>query len=281
MSARVALVTCAQLPQLGEDEPLLLDALRARGVAAEPAVWDAPAIDWHAYDLVVVRSAWDYSARRDEFVAWAHAVPRLLNTAEVIEWNTDKRYLGQLPRAVSTTFLEPGDSWEPPAGEYVVKPAVSAGSRHTARYRPGEEGFARKHVAALLAGGRTVMVQPYLGAVDDRGETALLFFAGEYSHSIRKGQMLQPGQAPTGEVIYLEEQISAREPDPAEYVAADTVLAALPWPREQLLYARVDLIPDADGAPRLVELELTEPSLFLSYSPGAPQRLAERVLERL
>jgi hypothetical protein len=250
-------------------------------VGAEPAVWDDPGIDWGAYDLVVVRCAWDYSPRRDQFVGWAQTVPRLLNPAEVIEWNTDKRYLGELPLAVSTTFVAPGDPWQPPAGEYVVKPAVSAGSRDTARYRAHEEDRAREHMAALLDAGRIVMVQPYLGDVDEHGETALVFFAGQYSHAIRKGQMLQPGEPPTGEVIYLEEQISAREPDPAEHAAADAVLASLPWPREELLYARVDLIRDPNGSPRLVELELTEPSLFLSYSPGAPQRLAERVIERL
>jgi hypothetical protein len=281
MSSRVALVTCAQFPQLGEDEPLLLHALRERGVDAQPAVWDDPAIDWAAYDLVVVRSAWDYSLRRDDFVAWARSVPRLLNPADVIEWNTDKRYLATVPGAVTTTFVAPGEEWEPPGGEFVVKPTVSAGSRDTARYGPGEEASAREHVTALQAAGRTVMVQPYLGAVDAHGETALLFFDGEYSHSIRKGQMLQPGQPPTGEVIYLEEQISTREPSPDEHAAADEVLTSLPWPRESLLYARVDLIPDADGKPRLVELELTEPSLFLSYSPGAPDRLAERVIARL
>jgi len=281
MSSRVALVTCAELPQLGEDEPLLLHALRERGVDAQPAVWDEPAIDWAAYDLAVVRSAWDYSSRRDEFVAWSRSVPRLLNPADVIAWNTDKRYLATVPRAVSTTFVAPGDGWDPPGGEFVVKPTVSAGSRDTARYGPGEEASAREHVTALQAAGRTVMVQPYLGAVDAHGETALLFFDGEYSHSIRKGQMLQPGQPPTGEVIYLEEQISARDPDRDERAAADEVLESLPWPRESLLYARVDLIPDVDGTPRLVELELTEPSLFLSYSPGAPDRLAERVIARL
>ena len=281
MSARVALVTCAAFPGLGEDEPLLLHALRARGVDAEPAVWDDAAVDWGAYDLVVVRSAWDYSDRRDEFVAWARSIPRLLNPADVIEWNTDKRYLRTVPRAVATTFVEPGDGWDPLAGEYVVKPAISAGSRDTARYRPGEEDAALEHVNALQAAGRTVMVQPYLSAVDAHGETALVFFDGEYSHAIRKGQMLAPGQAPTGDVIYLEEQISAREPDAAERTAADEILGSLPWPRESLLYARVDVIPDADGLPRLVELELTEPSLFLSHSPGAPQRLAERVIARL
>ncbi|HEY1510759.1 MAG TPA: hypothetical protein VGF93_17255 [Solirubrobacteraceae bacterium] len=281
MSDRVALVTCAEFPGLGEDEPLLLDALVSRGVAAEPVVWDDPGVDWAQFDLAVVRSAWDYSSRRDQFVAWAQRVPRLLNPADVIAWNTDKRYLGELSRAVPTTFISAGDSWDPPTGEYVIKPTISAGSRDTARYRPGEETNACAHVEALVGAGRTAMVQPYLGAVDAHGETALVFFAGEYSHAIRKGQMLQPGQAPTDSVTYLEEEISPRDPDAAELETAAEVLSSLRWRRDELLYARVDLIPGPDGAPLLVELELTEPSLFLSYSTGAPQRLAERVLERL
>jgi hypothetical protein len=72
-----------------------------------------------------------------------------------------------------------------------------------------------------------------------------------------------------------------RDPEPAERAAAEEILDALPWPRDRLLYGRVDLTPGPDGAPTLIELELTEPSLFLSYSPGAAERLASRVVERL
>jgi glutathione synthase/RimK-type ligase-like ATP-grasp enzyme len=280
VSARIALATCAELPRLGGDEPLLLDALRDRGATAEPVVWDDPAVEWDAYALVVVRSTWDYTPRREQFVAWAQAVPRLLNAAEVIRWNTDKCYLAEVPRAVETTFVTPGQAWEPTAGEYVIKPTISAGSRDTARYGPGEEARAEAHVAQLLSAGRTVMVQPYLTAVDEHGESALVFFGGEYSHTIRKGQMLRRGQTPT-DGLYLEEDIRARRPDSAERTAAEEILDSLPWPRRELLYARVDLIPGPDGAPRLVELELTEPSLFLSYQDGAADQLSERVLERL
>jgi len=280
MSARVALATCAQLPELGEDEPLLLPALRARGVDAHPVVWDEPAVDWDGYELVVVRSTWDYSWRRDEFLSWAESVPRLYNGADVLRWNTDKRYLAELPAAVTTQFLEHPDGWEPPPGEYVVKPTISAGSRDTGRYGPGDEERARAHIRELAADGKTAMVQPYLAAVDEHGETGLVYFDGEYSHAIRKGQMLSPGQEPT-DGLYLEENITARTPAAAELAVADQVLDAVAWPRRELLYARVDLIPGPDGEPRLVELELTEPSLFLSYSDGAPERLAARVLERL
>jgi hypothetical protein len=275
--ARVALATCAELPLLADDEPLLLDELRARGVDAEPAVWDEPSVDWDRYALVVVRCTWDYVPRREEFVRWAESVPRLRNAADVIRWNTDKRYLAELPDAVATEFVDHRDQWQPPAGEYVVKPTVSAGSRDTGRYGPGDEDRARAHVSELVGRRRTVMVQPYLSAVDEHGETGLVFFGGEYSHAIRKGHMLRPGQAPSDD-LYLEEEITARTPDPAELAAADRILDAIPWPRRDLLYARVDLIPGPDGLPQLVELELTEPSLFLSYSEGAAQRLAELVL---
>ena len=280
MRPRVAIATCAEVPELADDEPMLLDALRVLGVDAVPAVWDDDSVDWGAYDLVVVRSTWDYAARRAEFVTWAERMPRLLNPAEVIRWNTDKRYLAELPSSVRTELVAPGEDWEPPAGEYVIKPTVSAGSRDTARYRPGEEDRARAHLNGLLADGRIAMVQPYLDAVDDHGETGLLFFGGDYSHAIRKGQMLQPGQPPS-ESLYVQEEIRAREPDPLERAVAEEVLDSLPWPRRELLYARVDLIRGPDGDPRLIELELTEPSLFFSYADGAAERLAGHVLRRL
>jgi len=280
MAPRIAIATCSELPELAESEPMLLGALRARGVEAVPAVWDDPTVDWGTFDLVVIRSTWDYAGRRDEFVSWAARVPRLLNRADVVRWNTDKRYLADLPHAVATELVGPGDAWDPPAAEYVVKPTVSAGSRDTARYRPGEEARARAHLAGLHAAGRTAMVQPYLSAVDDHGETGVIFFGGVYSHAIRKGQMLRPGVAPT-DGLYLEEDISAREPDPAERAVAEEILDGLPWPRAELLYARVDLIRDHAGEPRLIELELTEPSLFFDCSEGAADRLSEQVLQRL
>ena len=278
---RVALATCAELPKLDADEPLLLDALGQLGVDVEPAVWDDVDVDWDGYDLVVIRATWDYTVRRDEFLTWTERVPRLLNPPDVIAWNTDKRYLRDLPHAVETEFVVPGDAWIPSHhGEFVVKPTVSAGSRDTARYVPEDHDRARAHVASLLDAGRTVMIQPYLGAVDEYGETALIYFDGVFSHAIRKGQLLHPGGDPSG-ALYVEEPITPRTPSTAEHDVADAVLAALPWPREALLYARVDMIPGPDGAPQLVELELTEPSLFFGHAVGAAERFAARIVRRL
>src|SRR4051794_40396549 len=85
----IALATCAQFAALEADDVLLARALGD----ATPAVWDDPAVDWAAFDLVVIRSTWDYTGRRDQFVEWAQRVgDRLVNPPEVVRWNTDKRY---------------------------------------------------------------------------------------------------------------------------------------------------------------------------------------------
>jgi hypothetical protein len=157
----------------------------------------------------------------------------------------------------------------PASGEYVVKPAVSAGSRNTNRYVAGEhDDLATGHVRSLLDAGRTVMVQPYLGAIDTAGETAMLYFGGEFSHAVRKAALLERGMALVT-ATYKEESMQPRDPSPAELAVAGRVLDAVPSTgagvaRSDLLYARVDLVPGADGSPTLLELELSEPSMFLT-----------------
>ena len=293
MPSRIALATSAGFPDLDEDGPVLLGALADRGLAAEPAVWTAPDVDWSAYDLVVVRSTWDYQDRRDEFLDWARGVAgvtRLANPVEVLVWNTDKTYLRGLRDAglpvVATDWLEPGDTFTvPEAGEYVVKPAVSAGSRDTNRYLAGDhDERAAAHASALLAAGRTVMVQPYLSQVDTAGETAMFFFGGRYSHAIRKGPLLTFAMEIVS-AAYKEETVEPREPSAAERDAAEQVLDALtqlaPAARTELPYARVDVVPAQDGTPTLLELELTEPSMFLVYDGAGGAASAARFAEAI
>jgi glutathione synthase/RimK-type ligase-like ATP-grasp enzyme len=272
---RVALATCAEVADGDEDAPALVAALAERGVAAESAVWDSGAVAWTDFDLVLVRSTWDYAERRDDFLAWAASLPRVLNPVPVLRRNTDKRYLLELERAgvpvVSTRFVEPGEAFEVPSGRYVVKPAVSAGSRHSARYEAGES--ANRHVARLHSMGRTVMVQPYLDRIDDEGETMLIYLAGAYSHAVRKAALLRPGQLP-GTGLYLEEDIRSTQPTDAHRKVADQALRALDTTR--LLQARVDLVPAAKG-PVVLEVELTEPSLYLGYAAGATARCADAI----
>jgi hypothetical protein len=288
---RVALVTCRGLPDLDPDDRDLVPALAALGIDARPAVWDDPAQDWAAFDQVVLRSTWDYAPRRAEFLDWARHVPRLANPAGVVAWNTDKRYLDELAAegvpTVPTAWLAPGVAAAlPGGGHHVLKPAVGAGSVDTGRYDlgdPRESDLAVAHVRQLHAAGRTVMLQPYLHAVDTDGETALLYLAGRYSHAVRKGPMLD-GPDHGFEGLFRPEEITARQPTPAQRAVADAALAAAcrrTGLAEPPLYARVDLIPGPDGSPVLVELELTEPSLFLGYAEGAARRFAAAIAARL
>ncbi|GAA4684024.1 ATP-grasp domain-containing protein [Phytohabitans rumicis] len=288
--SRVALVTCGEIPDLDPDDRLLLAPLRSRGVTAVPVAWDAEGVDWAGFDLAVLRSTWDYAARREQFVDWASAVPRLANPADVVRWNTDKRYLRDLAGAgvpvVPTTWAVDGVDL-PDGGEYVVKPAVGAGSVDTGRYDlglPEHRELAQAHVARLQAAGRLVMVQPYLTAVDTYGETSLLYLPDEsgrlaFSHAIRKGAMLG-GPDEGGAGLYKEETIRPRRPLDAELELGERALAVAPGDPHSLLYARVDLIPGPDDLPVVVELELTEPSLFLATAEGAADRLAAAVATR-
>jgi glutathione synthase/RimK-type ligase-like ATP-grasp enzyme len=267
------------VPLGDEDAPPLIEALAERDLAAEPAIWDDAGVDWTAYDLVVLRSTWDYPRRRDAFLAWVDSLPRVLNPSEVVRWNTDKRYLEALGRegvpTVPTRFLAPEDAFEPPSEPFVVKPAVGAGSIGAARYEPGDEQ-AREHMRALLAEGQTVMIQPYLTAVDDVGETTLLYVGDAFSHAVHKGPLLMPGRPPE-EGLYVEETLTPVQPSASELAAGERALDAVPFGRVGLLYARVDLIPAADGSPVVLEVELTEPSLFLGYADGAVERFAAAI----
>jgi glutathione synthase/RimK-type ligase-like ATP-grasp enzyme len=269
---RVALATCAEIPQGDEDFPALIDALRALGISAEPAVWDG-AVDWPSFDLVVLRSAWDYAERRDEFLAWARSLPRVLNPVDVLTWNTDKhRYLTDLTDAgvptVPTRFVEPGRTFDPPGEPYVVKPAISAGGRSSARFEPDDHEAAGVLVDRIHAEGRTAMVQPFLG---ETAETALVYIGGAYSHAVSRRVPLPDAGERT--VFFLDEQLGPAEAAPGQREIAGAALACVPG---ELLYARVDLLGEA-----VLELEATEPSLYLQFGNGAAARLAAAIADSL
>ena len=286
----VIIASCA--PALGrdEDEPLLLAALSDAGVRATVADWADADADWAAADAVVVRSTWDYAPRRAEFLAWARrveAVTPLFNPAEVLTWNTDKRYLAELAAdglpVVPTAWAEAEDDLDAAVGlwdDVVVKPAVSAGARDTARFRRGEVAQARELAGRVLASGRVVMVQPYLDRLDTEGETGLVYVDGAFSHAFRKGAIL--AGAALGDGLYAEEEIAASTATAQQRALGDAVLAAVaPRTGGDPLYARVDLVPGPDGEPLLIELELTEPSLFLTTDDAAAARVAAAIARRL
>jgi len=215
-------------------------------------------------------------------------VPRLVNPAEIVAWNTDKRYLEDLAAAgvpvVSTTWInETEDMSLPENGEYVVKPSVGAGSLDAERYDlddPAARAKAIAHIERLVGGGKTVMLQPFAHAIETAGETGVVLLAGRLSHAITKGVMLGPTTLDAVDELYKEERIDGRTATNDEIALAHAAVRAIPIDRSGLLYARVDMVPGADGRPLLMELELTEPSLFMTASPGSETLFAEVIADR-
>jgi hypothetical protein len=290
---RIAIATSAaaqMTPQFDDDERLA-GVLRARGVDARLARWDSEE-DWRRFDVVVVRSTWDYTERLEQFLEWAESVgDRLRNAPEVLRWNSDKRYLADLEASglavVPTVFAEPGDPTPTLEGEVVVKPTVSAGGRDTGRFGPAAYEEARAMLERLSGEGRTAMVQPYFGAVDERGETALVFIAGRLAHALRKRAVLRPDEvAPVrddalgaAEAMYDPELVTPGESTAAERELAGRVIdyvtvrfGAAP------LYGRVDLVPGPTGDPILIELELVEPNLYLSIYPETAKLVSDAIV---
>lgn len=280
---RVAFVTFPGLPGLSADDRLAIPAFARRGARVQAVCWDDRDAEWGGYDLVVIRSAWDYTERPAEFLDWlrrmeAEEIP-LWNPPALAAWNADKRYLRQLAMAgvpvVPTRWIEPDDQvtllevmassrWR----RAVVKPVVSANARDTwtALGAAGDERRFRE-----LAAGRALMVQPFLEGIRGEGEWSLLFFGGALSHAVLK-------RPAAGDFRVQEAHggtTAAATPDAATVRAAAAALDAVPFP---WLYARVDGVR-IGGVFHVMELEMLEPSLFLAADPErAPERFADAAL---
>ena len=292
---RVAIASFAGMPPEFTDDRRLAAALAERGVRASIMPWDAPAVDWGAYSAVVIRSTWDYARRRDEFVRWCDAVgPALHNSAPLVRWNSDKRYLSDLAGAglpiVATDFIGPGDALPRLTGEVVVKPNVSAGGRDSGRFGPGAHGLALDLIERIGADGRTAMLQPFQPTVDTVGETAVLCIDGEPAHVLRKRAVLRPDEvAPVrkdaigaAEVMYDPGLVTPGVADEDELDLAREVIVELTRRFDYLaLYARVDMVRDAAGSPVVLELEAIEPNFYLDQVPETTATVADAIVGRI
>jgi glutathione synthase/RimK-type ligase-like ATP-grasp enzyme len=292
---RVAIASFSSMPEQFTDDRRLAEALEARGVATEIVPWDDPAADWSGFGAVVIRSSWDYARRRDEFVRWCESVgPALHNSAALVRWNSDKRYLADLAAAgipaVETEFVAPGEEVPVLAGEVVVKPAVSAGGRDSGRFGAGTHDVARELIDAIHTSGRTAMVQPFQTTVDTVGETAVLCIDGEPVHTLRKHAVLRPDEvAPTrddaigaAEVMYDPGLVVPAEASSEELELAREVVAEITRRFDYLpLYARVDMVPDGGGKPMLMELEAVEPNFYLDQVPATTEVVTDAIVKRL
>jgi glutathione synthase/RimK-type ligase-like ATP-grasp enzyme len=256
------------------------EELRARlGDAVHFQPWTAPLLA--DYGLVLPLLAWGYQSRGSEWSAaldaWEAAGTPIANPVPLMRWNTDKRYLFDLEAKgvpVIPTVFAPTLSELDISGArarfgdtVIVKPPVSGGADGTYRLVPGDP------IPADVA-GRPMLIQPMMAAIATEGEYSLFYFGGVFSHAILK--------VPSAGDFRVQEQFGGREitveaPEEARAVAEKALRAA---PGEAL-YARIDMVRGADGALRLMELELIEPSLFLSHAPDGGKLFADTLSARL
>jgi hypothetical protein len=280
-------VTSEALPNLYEDDLLLVAALDQIGIDSCAAVWSDASVDWLAFDALVVRSPWDYFVRLREFRAWLDARiasgVRMCNSSEILDWNFDKRYLQDLAAAgvslVPTIVIEQGErpdivalararGWE----EIVVKPTISGGAYCTHRFRLDDADRYRDDIARTLL-DRGLLIQPFLSEIQSAGELSLLFFDGVFSHAICKrpkegDYRVQFQYGGTNETVEVRD----------EWIeGARACIAAAP---ALPVYARVDGVVQ-NGQFLLMELEIFEPLMFLARHPLAPGRFARAIQARL
>lgn len=282
MSPDLLLVTCADWRDGEPGHAHLDEALADLGITARWVCWDDPSVDW-SDALVAVRATWDYDARREEFLSWAHSVPRLLNGADVFRWNTDKAYLRQLADAgvpVVPTVVVDGEEELPTAvaafDAVVIKPCVGAGGRGVVVF-DGTDGGPPDLDESMLGPGPWV-VQPLLESVRGEGEGSVFVLDGEVVSAAQK--------RPAAGEIRVHEQfggstVAVPVSDEAGELARRTVAAAGELFGTRLDYARVDQMRLADGTLAVSELEATEPGLYLDELPGNGRAFAELVARRL
>ena len=283
----MALVTSQAFPELYEDDHLLVHALADIGIASAPAVWSDAGVDWPSFDAVVIRSPWDYFERAAEFRAWLGARiaenALLCNSREILEWNFDKGYLRELARAGVATVpticvpqhgqddiiaMARARGWD----EIVVTPTIGGSAYRTYRFRLDAFDRYAAEIATTLE-DRGLLVQPFLPEIQSGGELSLLFFDGRFSHAVCKrpkagDYRVQFQYGGTDESVNVSEDLVEQARRAVENAPAPTV------------YARVDGVV-RDGTFLLMELEIFEPLMFLSYHPEAPARFARAIHKRL
>jgi hypothetical protein len=269
----VALVTCTRVAQGDDDDHLLAAALTRLGLSVAFVCWDDPDARWPVAGMAVVRSTWDYHERLDAFLGWADfvgSVTTLRNDAATIKWNSHKGYLLDLQargvEIVPTTLVRAGERAELGPGEVVVKPAVSVGAERTFR-------FASQADLDALTATDDALVQPYVDAIETKGELSIVCIDGEPSHAVRKVPA-------SGDFRSQEEhgaQITSVEVEGTHRALARTALSTL---ERVPLYARVDAV-DTDSGLQLMELELIEPTLWLRWHPPAADTLAAAIAAQL
>jgi glutathione synthase/RimK-type ligase-like ATP-grasp enzyme len=265
------------------DDDLAVQPLERLGWSVATLSWRQQDVPWSAFDLVVVRSTWDYWNDVAGFLEVLSRIGRetlLANPLDLVHWNLRKTYLldlaGKGVTVVETLWL---DEFREgfvadcagclKADQLVVKPVVGANGEDAFRIGPGEAPERLREIEDRFR-GRPCMVQPFMQNILSEGEYSLFYFGGAFSHAILK----VPAR---GEFRSQEERGAAIHPVVPEDCLRSAGRGAIEAVSPSPLYARIDLVRNANSDFEVMELELIEPSLYLRTDPAAPERFARAV----
>ncbi len=277
---KIAVATYDKLPDLTFNDQLLIPIFRENGYTVSPEIWDDSEVDWSSFDIVLIRSTWDYYLKPVEFKNWIsqfiNSKTRLINSAEMVLKNSHKFYLKELAEKgvniIPTIFssekieLEKLKMWE----KIVIKPAVSAGSHETEIF---EVNMLTQEVLDNKTRTGDWLVQPFLEEIKDAGEISMLFFGGNFSHAIQK--------VPKSGDFRVQKQFGAQylkfEPSTTLLSIAKNIVEIA---GKESVYARIDGVMTQNGF-LLMEVEMIEPDLFFEHTLDGPNRFVEAVLKEL
>ncbi len=280
---RIAFLTLEEIADFVIDDDLAVAELQRRGWDAAEVPWSVPS-DWSAYDIVLIRSTWDYASRSDDFLDTLRTIEasgaHLENPVRVVEWNIDKCYLRELEArgvpVVPSVWGSGGDASVFTAlfttlqdRDVVLKPNISGGARDTFRLHAPLSDTILQHLVDTFD-GRDWFAQPFVRSVVTEGEYSLFYFDGRYSHAIQK--VPKPGDFRVQEE-HGGEIIAVQATPELQRVAEQVLSAIAPVPFQ----ARIDLIRLDDGRLALMEAELIEPSLYLRMDAAAPAKFADAI----
>ena len=267
------------------EDGLLQNQLMSKGLKVKRVAWNDPLFDWASTKKILFRSTWDYMHHFTEFYNWLELVKtktKLINSEKLIFWNLDKHYLKELKEKgvliCESIFIEKNESAslstlveQNNLDEFVLKPCISAGGKHT--YRIKKKDIPKySDLFAELIQEEAYLLQPFQFNILNKGEISLVYIDGKYTHAVLK-------RVKKGDFRVQDDfggSITEHKASKKQIAFGNEVLDACP---EMPVYARIDLIWDNERNLALSEIELIEPELWFRNKPNVAKLMADAILK--
>ncbi|QOL26781.1 hypothetical protein LP316_05650 [Thalassotalea sp. LPB0316] len=282
-----AILSMDNLDDFEAYDELLIEPLAKLGWQTEFVSWRAQQVDWNQFDVVIIRTPWDYQDDAPAFLQVLADIEQskaiLENSLDIVKWNIDKQYLKSLEQKgvliVPSLWREQLDKTEIAAffqyfntQQLVMKPRISANADNTFWLTQAQAEQRADELVEVFK-DKPFIIQPFVESVITEGEFSLFYFDGKYSHAILK--------TPKPDDFRVQEEHGGRlktiTPELVLVEAAEKTLHAID---ELPMYARVDFVRTDQGF-ALMEAELIEPSLYFNMDDKSAQRFAEAFVARM